>query len=438
MMVAVLVSSSNFQLSELDRTDRTSLGTQQATPPQRATPLGSDFLQEWTGGHILLSEQRSELYNADHFREVQHDQSLLGFSWPESKYYPMVYPPFYYLLVSPLSLLPFKISMLVWQLAMSLFAGLSVFLWCKYFPPAERNWGKCLFATVAFYPLLMCFNTAHKSAFMLCIFTATYLLLFHRRKFAAGLVFGLIAFKPHLAILIPVAMLLKREWRFVAGCCSMVAGLVLLSFAAGTDLCADYLQLCLSMGDYSANGGYQLEMSHSLLSALQLTIDKEAYSLFYSSVVGVCLVAIIGLLALSLRGKIDTSSPQFALQFSALVIATVLISPHFYTYDLTILLLPLGLVIFFGQANWTQDQPVSRVLIGLAVALFVVVGVSAKVAAVIHFQPTIGIMLGMLFAIQVALRSESRSLDFGFTQRSLSQNSQKESDEERVRAGKLA
>ena len=69
----------------------------------RAAPLGGDFVQDYAGGSIVLSADRAELYDLDHFRRVQHDGHLVGFEWSSSSYYPPVYPPFYYLAVSPLS-----------------------------------------------------------------------------------------------------------------------------------------------------------------------------------------------------------------------------------------------------------------------------------------------------------------------------------------------
>ncbi len=46
----------------------------------------------------------------------------------------------------------------------------------------------------------------------------------------------------------------------------------------------------------------------------------------------------------SLRGPLDTVSDRFARQFAALVLGTILISPHLLYYDLTLLLLPMVLV----------------------------------------------------------------------------------------------
>ena len=377
IVAALLFCSPNYDFSKVDR----------------LTPLGSDFLQEWTGGYIWASESRSELYSAEHFQAIQHDASIVGFNWPESQYYPMVYPPFYYLLLSPLAILPYWVAVIIWMSILAAISGSTIWMWCKYYPPAHAHWGKCLFATIAFFPFLMSLNTAHKSVVLLFVLCASYLLLRKKRPFQAGLTFGLIAFKPHLGILIGVAMLLKRQWNFVAGCLASVSLLVGLSFLAGADLCQDYFWQCLSMSDYSNNGGYLFAESHNLVGAIGLTFGPG--SLLGKIVCFSLALGIITGITISLRGGIDTSSQKFAFQFSILVLATILLSPHFYIYDLTIVLLPLGLIAFQLAGRFKEW----RLLAWLCVGLFAISGVSTMIAERIHVQPTILIMLGLIVCL---------------------------------------
>jgi len=73
LSLLVLFTSPNFRTSSA-QLDSTLTATS-------AAPLGSDFVQEWTGGYIWLSEQRAELYSPEHFKQVQHDPNIVGFSW---------------------------------------------------------------------------------------------------------------------------------------------------------------------------------------------------------------------------------------------------------------------------------------------------------------------------------------------------------------------
>lgn len=392
LAILFLAFSPNYQTSTVDRT----------------TPLGSDFLQEWTGGYIWSSSHRSQLYQSAHFTAVQHDPSIVGFSWPENQYYPMVYPPFYYMAFSPLAFLPYWVAVVIWLSLLAALTGATIWLWTSYYPPARNHWGKCLLAVLAFFPLLMSINTGHKSIILLLILSSTYLLLFHRKPLTSGMVFGLIAFKPHLGILIGVTMLLKRQWRFVAGSLLTVSILVGLSFFAGMDLCRDYFLQCLSLGSYESNLGYQLTESHNLAGALSLTFGTETTAtrcaeavLFGSIIVG---------LAYSMRGKLEATSSQFAVQFSILVLATVLLSPHFYIYDLVVLLLPMSLIAFnFHAASrmGTKTNKLLRHTKVLCAVFFALAGVSSSVAEQFHFQLTLPILLAILFclAFQIDMNS---------------------------------
>ena len=84
-----------------------------------------------------------------------------------------------------------------------------------------------------------------------------------------------------------------------------------------------------------------------------------------------------------LRGRLAFDSPRFAVQFSAMVLATPLVSPYLYkTYDMAILVLPLVVL--------AREMPASgaaRRLWLVALALvFAMGGLSPEIAARIPLQ----------------------------------------------------
>lgn len=194
-----------------------------------------------------------------------------------------------------------------------------------------------------------------KSGLLLLILSATYILLRQQRPLSAGLVFGLIAFKPHLGLLIGIAMLLKGQWRFVGGSAITVSSLVGICFLTGPDLCMDYFQQCIGSGDYTNSGGYALEEAQSLHAVCHLAFDSFSPKLAVS-IAAILGLGVIVLLQRILRGALETESQLFGLQFASLVVATVLISPHFYQYDLTILLLPLMIVWSILSGAWNDGS----------------------------------------------------------------------------------
>ena len=87
-----------------------------------------------------------------------------------------------------------------------------------------------------------------------------------------------------------------------------------------------------------------------------------------------------------------------------------MLSPHFYTYDLTILLLPMLLIatslpaasraIGGGVDGRVGTHKICLQLLGfLLVALFVGAGVFEKIASQIGFQFSLVVMIGVLFTL---------------------------------------
>src|SRR4030095_9139826 len=83
-----------------------------------------------------------------------------------------------------------------------------------------------------------------------------------------------------------------------------------------------------------------------------------------------------------LGGRLEYESRRFRIQFAAIVLATPLVSPHLYTYDLAILVLPLILL-----ALAMPEGAVARRFWLLALGLvFLMGGASPRIAALIPLQ----------------------------------------------------
>ena len=107
------------------------------------------------------------------------------------------------------------------------------------------------------------------------------------------------------------------------------------------------------------------------------------------------------MLHLLTRGPIATTDCKFSLQFGGLVVATVLLAPHFYTYDLTILLLPM-LLVPVAWAGQTERRT-ELVLSGLVIAvLFVGAGWFSAVAAATGLQLSVLVLTAWLILLAVS------------------------------------
>jgi len=372
-----------------------------AQPNPRAEPLSGDFLQEWVGGWIVLQGDRDRLYEPDYAKELEHTPELVGFQWNRNRYLPMVYPPFYYLLVSSFSLLPMSLAMVVWTMLMAACLSATIFLLQRFSPGNSKilRWGVPL--ALLFVPLIESLSSGQKSTLLLLLFTATYLLLKHQRPFWAGVVFGLIAFKPQLVLVLCLVMLFKRQWSFVAGAILTGALLACLSLLVGIDVCWQYVELCMGMTNYVHTGGYDLHKSHCWWGACQLLLSGAP-----DGVVKLCAFAgsllTLGLLARLLRGSIEPNQPKFELQFSGIILATLLLSPHLFTYDLTLLLLPFLLIAKTSHHSTAILRKQRPFLLTMGMLLFVMGGLFAPIADSSSVQWSVLLMVALLGSLSQA------------------------------------
>lgn len=367
----------------------------QSTDGVRADPLGGDFLQEYVGGVALRELQHGDFYDLAAFRELQHDPATVGFQWDDAGYFPLVYPPFYYAAFVPMTKMPYETAVVVWVAFITGCFLAAVFLLHRFAPGSSRILTWAVPLCLLFTPLIESINGGQKGTLLLLLLTATWLMLKKDRPFAAGVTFGFIAFKPHLAILIGVVMLCKNQWAFVSGALATVGVLAGVSLMIGPDVCLQFIEVTLGMGDYVSTKGYDLTDAHSFWGASQLLLGNE----MATTAKLVTVLATLGTLVVvagAVRKPFAFREQNFDAQFAVLVIATMLTSPHLFKYDLTVLLLPMFLTLRIWREN-RSSLPIPWAMIGL----FFAVGISPDIAEISRVQPTVAFMLVWIWQLRM-------------------------------------
>jgi hypothetical protein len=350
----------------------------QWTAQPRSTPFGGDFLQEWTGANILHSPSAASLYDLETFGMWQHDLRNLGFEWNPDAYYPPVYPPVYYWLLAPLGELSYRTATYVW-LGLLLLAFLLAVALCELTiawrnteqdlvpaePPLFRGarercapWLSAAFwlAMLILPAVLSGWTFGQKGALWLLILTVGWALWQHDRKFLAGVVLALLTIKPTLMICVPIFMLWKRQGWFLLGL--TLGSLALWGSAAlwlPRTLWQDYLLFASQAASYQANSGYQLAWSCSMVTLFEVSQVAE-----YPGMKAILWLTLAGFVLGSLR-EIRLEQVNQPETLFRLLLATCLLSPHWYYYDLVWLVLPLRLmfhetprrVIVYVAALWS-------------------------------------------------------------------------------------
>ena len=376
------------------------------------SPVAGDFLQEWIGAYTIRKHGAMSLFDKQHLIEIQHDPSIVGFRWNESGYFAMVYPPFYYAVLIPISFLPYRI--VAWMFALSMIGCFFAahMLLVRSIDGLKNKVNdktdsigsfvrehalKFLIASTIFIPVIRCITTGQKGTVCLLILAATFYFLSRKKNFLAGLAFGFFAFKPQLALVIGLAMLFRGRWRFVAGSSIVVGIAVSICLMMGIDVSWAYAQFCMGAGDYAATSGYDLYKSHHLLGFLTMLSGSGSPSLLVKLTwITIAIAMILGLVSLLKDGKRHDFATRMQFEFAGLTIATILLAPHLFTYDLAMILVPIYLLGNLAMSDRFSAMQRKRMISSLII-VYAGCGLSLHSSWSIGFQWSTLVMLFLFF-----------------------------------------
>jgi hypothetical protein len=286
--------------------------------------MHSDFLNLYTGASLARDGQFSELHNVE--IQLQREQT---FSPAVGFVRPFVRPHFYAAALAPLSLLPFTQAYYVWLT----FHALLLTGCCVW---ASRHFQvDALMLGAMFIPATLGIAHAQDGVFMLLIMIGSYTLAERGRSFWSGTVIGLALFKFHLIVLFPLYFIVRREWFRAAGFGIAAVILAAVSWClGGLNGATLYLSL-LQRKDLEG-------LSPSPERMLNLYSIAANFDLTQISSV------VLAVLTITAVAYCWMSSKQW-IAFSATAVGSLLLAPHVYGYDATLLLLPLWLCYFRSE-----------------------------------------------------------------------------------------
>ena len=318
-------------------------------------PLGGDFLQDWIGGYIVSSGNVDRLYDSQWTESLQHEREIIGFEWSSTGYFPMIYPPAWYVAVSPLSRIPYATACTVWLAILATSLPVIAYICHGLLRlPAATVLAFCV--GVVFYPpVLQSLVMGQKSLIWLTIWIATFALLHRKRDLWAGVLFGLMLAKP---IMVPVMigmMIAHGRWRFVvaSGCSALAIGLASLSVVP-VEVWHQYIQVAAGAGTYHQSGGYDHQLAQNI-GAMLLPIAGDYRNVYWTLFLALGIVVVILMTRLVKADRCDNTYASESRFWLATIVGTVLLSPHFFAYDLAVLaMLP---VIFHIHGDMKQAFP---------------------------------------------------------------------------------
>ena len=289
-------------------------------------PLGTDFISLYAAG--LLTHERLPEAAYDWPKLFQKERAVAGAG---VQFYSWAYPPFYLAIAWIFAWLPYSLALL----AFLILTFLGYWFVLRQAAPSHPL---VIWLIVGFPGVFT--NAGHgQNGFLTAALLGGGLLLLWSRPYLAGILFGLLSYKPQLGLLIPIALLAGRHWKATVTASLTVAVLTIFTTAIFGYAIWDGFFRCIQLSqrliiEQGATGWYKLQ---SVYSAVRLAggSNEFAYTLQAFSSIG----------AAAAVAWFWSRTGNKSVKATVLCCAIPLASPFVNDYDLTILALPIAFLV---------------------------------------------------------------------------------------------
>ena len=360
-----------------------------------------DFIQFPVAAHLIAQARASELYDdqvlAHGIRAIVGRETTVYLQY---FYGPQVALPFV-----ELSGLSFIAEAAIWVTLSLLMYFACIYLLWKACPGLREYPALVLLCAIAYPPLFHFFVRGQLSAAVLVCFTGASLAFLAGRDLLAGIALGILVFKPQFLVAVPVVLLLAHAWRMIAGLViSAGAQLAFTLLYFGPAVMRQYLRMLL----HSASHPRTTELA---LSPIQMHSLGTFWELLIPWPRGVwILYALSSLAVIGVAAAVWKSSSPRALRFSALILASVLVNPHLYIYDL-LALCPVFLLV----ADWALNHVQHPLTPALHVCLYLafMLPLFGPLSRWTHIQLSVPVFAALLWMLWRHSKTPSHKLDSG-------------------------
>lgn len=294
-------------------------------------PLGTDFSNIYAAGKYVLDGKPAAPFTP----ELQHlmEKRIFG---PATPFYGWHYPPVFLAVAALLALLPYLPALIVWQAA-----TLALYLKTMLAIAGDR---RAWLPALAFPAVFINIGHGHNGFLTAALFGGG-LLLLGRRPVLAGILLGLLCYKPQFGILIPLALAAGGYWRTFIAAAATVAVLVAASWLAfGAETWAAFRDsLAFTQTVVLEEGGTGFYKIQSLFAALRAW--GAPLPLAYAAQALLALVVAVVVVMIWRRG--GALAPKAA----ALLSGALLVTPYVLDYDLMVMAPAIAFLAAHGIAR---------------------------------------------------------------------------------------
>ncbi len=303
-------------------------------------PIGTDFSNVYAAGTLTWQGRAADAYEP----ALQHAAEKAMFDGREVPFYGWHYPPFFFAIAVLVAAVPYAWGLAIWLLA-SFAAYLAAI---RAILPRRET----LLVAAAFPAVFVNVGHGH-NGFLTAALLGGALHWLDRRPWLAGVLIGLLAYKPQFGILIPIALMASGRWRTIGAAAATVAALVAISFVLlGSGIWhafADSMNFTQTV--VLEQGGTGWQKIQSIFSAVRawgasVPIAYAAQATLFSA------------LAATLAW-LWHSDAAFELKAAALALGSLLATPYVLDYDLVALAVAIAFFARHGLRCGFRDFEIS-------------------------------------------------------------------------------
>ena len=315
-----------------------------------ARPVTTDFASFYAAGRLAAAGTPALAYD-----QAAHQAAEWAATAPGVDYQFFFYPPVFLLLATPLAFLPYLLAFAVFE------AG-TLLLYLAALRPILGASGWRWLVPVLGFPAVFWTLGLGQNAFLSAGLFAIGTRLLDRRPGLAGLALGALIFKPHLGLLIPVALLAGRHFRAIGGAVLGAGGLILLSWLVfGTATWAAFFPVFL--GSFGTFATERIEL------AGRITVFAAARMLGASATLAYAAQALVGVVAAAGMAWLFWRRAALPLRAAALLAATLLALPVLLLYDLMLLGLAGAWLLVDAREQGLERREMPLLVAGYATPL---------------------------------------------------------------------
>jgi arabinofuranan 3-O-arabinosyltransferase len=325
----------------------------------------SDFVNVWAAGRLVLEGHPASAYDAPTHKLVE--EAAVGHPFPG--YFGWPYPPPFLFVAAGLALLSFAIAYAVW-----IFGTFPIYLAAIRAIIGDRTG----YLLAAAFPAVLGNFIVGQNGFLTAGLFGGALILLERRPLLAGILIGLLSYKPHLGFLFPIALAAGGYWRaFAAATATAVLMAVATWLAFGTETwTAFFANIGHTERAFLSEGAADLGKMQSVFGLIRTLGGSEA--LAWCTQAAVAVAATIGVAA------VWRSRADYEIKAAALGTASMLATPYLFIYDLVVLAVPLAFLFRLGRARGFLPQEMAGIGVAcLLILIFPFVKVPVGFAAIV-------------------------------------------------------